>query len=140
MFASLIPLVAMAGLALCAPLVPPAYAQGTAADCPNNGTVRFGVEPFEAAAKLIPIYDHVGDLLGKKLGCKVRVFITNTYTAEIEAMRSGKLELGSSGRSATCSPIRSPRPRRSRLSPTRTASRRPTRPASSLGRAPASTP
>jgi phosphonate transport system substrate-binding protein len=68
-----------------------------AAECPNGGTVRFGVEPYEAAAKLTPIYQHIGDLLGAKLGCKVEVLITTSYTAEIEAMRSGKLEIGEFG-------------------------------------------
>jgi phosphonate transport system substrate-binding protein len=67
------------------------------ADCPNGGTVRFGVESFEAAAKLVPIYGHIGDLLSKRLGCKVQVFITTNYSSEIEAMRAGKLEIGEFG-------------------------------------------
>ena len=65
--------------------------------CPNGGTVRFGVEPYEAAAQLIPIYNHIGDLIGSKIGCKVQVLITTNYTSEIEAMRSGKLEVGEFG-------------------------------------------
>ncbi|MBV9784608.1 MAG: phosphate/phosphite/phosphonate ABC transporter substrate-binding protein [Acidisphaera sp.] len=68
-----------------------------AADCPNDGTVRLGVEPYEAAARLVPIYDHIGALIGAKLGCKVSVLITTSYTAEIEAMRAGKLEMGEFG-------------------------------------------
>ena len=68
-----------------------------AADCPNGGTVRFGVEPFDTAPKLTPIYQHIGDLIGKKLGCKVEVFVTTNYNAEIEAMRNGKLEIGEFG-------------------------------------------
>ena len=88
-----------AGLALAqATLIPtPASAQASGQDCPNNGTVRFGVEPYEAAARLVPIYGHLGDLIGKKLGCTVTVLITTTYTAEIEAMRNGKLEVGEFG-------------------------------------------
>lgn len=74
-----------------------AYAQTQNADCPNGGTVRFGVEPYEAAAQLTPIYGHIGDLISKKLGCKVEMLITTNYTAEIEAMRAGKLELGEFG-------------------------------------------
>jgi len=65
-----------------------------APDCPNGGTVRYGVEPYETAAKLIPIFDKVGQLIGKALGCEVKVFITTSYTAEVEAMRAGKLEAG----------------------------------------------
>jgi phosphonate transport system substrate-binding protein len=69
-------------------------AYATAPDCPNDGTVRFGVEPFEAAAKLVPIYERVGQLLAVHLGCDVKIFVTTTYTAEVEAMRAGRLEVG----------------------------------------------
>ena len=70
---------------------------GNAADCPNGGVVRFGVEPYDTAPKLVPIYEHIGKLLGEKLGCEVKVFVTTNYNAEIEAMRSGKLEIGEFG-------------------------------------------
>src|ERR1700758_1869740 len=73
-----------------------AYA-GNAADCPNDGVVRFGVEPYDTAPKLVPIYDHIGKLIGDKLGCEVKVFVTTNYNAEIEAMRSKKLEIGEFG-------------------------------------------
>ncbi len=76
-------------------LAPVAYA--AAPDCPNGGTVRFGVEPFEAAARLIPVFNKIGDALGKKIDCKVQVIITTNYSAEIEAMRNNKLELGEFG-------------------------------------------
>lgn len=69
-------------------------AHATAPDCPNGGTVRFGVEPFEAAAKLVPIYEKVGQYLAKQLECEVQVFVTTSYTAEVEAMRAGRLEVG----------------------------------------------
>jgi phosphonate transport system substrate-binding protein len=69
-------------------------ARATAPDCPNDGTVRFGVEPFEAAAKLVPIYEKVGELLAKQLDCKVQIFVTSSYTAEVEAMRARRLEIG----------------------------------------------
>jgi len=82
-----------AAIAAVAPM--PAFA--AADDCPNGGVVRFGVEPYEAAPKLVPIYDHIGQLLAKKLGCEVKIQITTNYNAEIEAMRSGKLELGEFG-------------------------------------------
>jgi len=69
----------------------------TAGDCPNGGTVRFGVEPYDTAARLVPIYQKVGELIGDKLGCKVEVFVATSYNAEIEAMRNGKLEIGEFG-------------------------------------------
>jgi phosphonate transport system substrate-binding protein len=74
-----------------------ATAQAANADCPNGGTVRFGVEPYDTAARLTPIYEHIGKLLGEKLGCDVQVFVTTNYNAEIEAMRNGKLEVGEFG-------------------------------------------
>jgi phosphonate transport system substrate-binding protein len=66
-------------------------------DCPNDGVVRFGVEPLDTAARLTPIYEQIGSILGPKIGCQVRVFIASTYNAEIEAMRAGKLEIGQYG-------------------------------------------
>jgi phosphonate transport system substrate-binding protein len=68
-----------------------------ALDCPNGGVVRFGVEPYDTSAKLVPIYDHIAKVLGEKLGCEVKVYVTTTYNAEIEAMRNGKLEFGEFG-------------------------------------------
>ena len=68
-----------------------------AADCPNGGVVRFGVEPYDTSAKLVPIYDHIGKVLADKIGCQVQIFITTNYNAEIEAMRVGKLEIGEFG-------------------------------------------
>ncbi len=65
--------------------------------CPNGGTVRLGVEPYDTAARLVPIYRKVGELIGEKLGCKVEVFVATSYNAEIEAMRNGKLEIGEFG-------------------------------------------
>ena len=68
-----------------------------APDCPNGGVVRFGVEPYDTAPKLAPIYEHIGKILSDKLGCEVKVFVTTNYNAEIEAMRNGKLEIGEFG-------------------------------------------
>lgn len=67
------------------------------AGCPNGGTIRFGVEPFDTAPKLVPIYNEIAKLIGDKLGCKVEIFVATSYNAEIEAMRNGKLELGEFG-------------------------------------------
>jgi len=67
-----------------------------AADCPEGG-VRFGVEPYESAQRLLPVYNDLSKLIGDKLGCPVQLFVATSYTAEIEAMRNGKLEIGEFG-------------------------------------------
>src|SRR6266516_7336137 len=74
-----------------------AGAQSAAADCPNNGTVRFGVEPYEDAAILAPAYQPLADALGKALNCTIELNITTNYTAEIEAMRADKLDIAEFG-------------------------------------------
>ncbi len=84
-------------LSALAPLAWTPAAQAAASDCPNGGTVRFGVEPFEAAAQLVPIFHKIGDALAKKIDCKVQVIITTNYSSEIEAMRNNKLEMGEFG-------------------------------------------
>ena len=66
-------------------------------DCPNGGTVRFGIEPYDTAARLTPIYEKVGKLIGDKIRCKVEIYVATGYNAEIEAMRNGKLEIGEFG-------------------------------------------
>jgi len=66
-------------------------------DCPSGGAVRFGVEPYDTAARLVPIYEKIGKLISDKVGCKVEVFVATGYNAEIEAMRNGKLELAELG-------------------------------------------
>lgn len=65
--------------------------------CPGDGTVRFGVEPYESSARMIPVYKSIGDLISKQLGCPVEVFVATSYNAEIEAMRSNKLDIGQFG-------------------------------------------
>lgn len=86
------------GVALAALLATAALAQAAGArDCPDGGVVRFGVEPYDTAPKLVPIYEHIGKLIAEKLGCAVKVYVTTSYTAEIEAMRNGKLEAGEFG-------------------------------------------
>src|SRR5262245_55586389 len=66
------------------------------AACPD-GKIRFGVEPYESAADLLPASQPIAAQLEQKLGCKVELTITTTYTSEIEAMRAGKLEVGQFG-------------------------------------------
>jgi phosphonate transport system substrate-binding protein len=88
---------AAGGIALALALAAPEALAGEADDCPNGGAVRFGVEPYDTAARLIPIYQKLGALIGEKLGCKVEVFVATNYNAEIEAMRNDKLEIGEFG-------------------------------------------
>lgn len=72
------------------------YAQSNTSACPD-GTLRFGVEPYEDAAMLAPAYQPLADALGSSLGCSVELNITTNYTAEIEAMRNGKLDIAEFG-------------------------------------------
>ena len=77
-------------LALTAPAV------SDSADCPSGG-IRFGVEPYEAASYVLPIFAKIGAELAQKTGCPVTVFVSTSYNAEIEAMRADKLEIGEFG-------------------------------------------
>ncbi len=64
--------------------------------CPN-GSVRFGVEPYDSGPKFVGAYKTLTQLLSKKLGCSVKLFIATNYTAEVEAMRAKKLDIGEFG-------------------------------------------
>ena len=64
--------------------------------CPN-GQVRFGVEPYEDPAKLTPAYKVLASALERSLGCPVKLQIVETYTAEVLAMRNGKLDVAQFG-------------------------------------------
>lgn len=91
---------ALLGDAGCGGALPLAASPGARAaesDCPNDGTIRFVVAPYDSAARLVPIYQKLGKLIGDKLGCNVEVFVATSYNAEIEAMRNGKLEIGEFG-------------------------------------------
>jgi phosphonate transport system substrate-binding protein len=73
-----------------------ANAQTANPACPD-GTLRFGVEPYEDAAVLAPAYQPLADALGNSLNCKVELDITTNYTSEIEAMRNNKLDIAEFG-------------------------------------------
>jgi phosphonate transport system substrate-binding protein len=60
---------AKAGLALAA--APTTAAAANASDGPNDGVVRYGVEPFDTAPRLIPIYEKTAAQISEKLGCEV---------------------------------------------------------------------
>lgn len=66
------------------------------AACPN-GEVRFGIEPYEAPAKLTPAYTVLAQALEKGLGCPVKLTIVEDYAAEVLAMKNGKLDIAQFG-------------------------------------------
>ena len=80
-----------------AAIAAPVASHAASPDCPNGGTIRFGIEPYDTAPTLTPIYQQIGKLVAAKLGCDVEIFVTTNYNAEIEAMRNGKLEIGEFG-------------------------------------------
>lgn len=71
--------------------------QAHAADCPAGGTLHYGVVPYDASAAFVPLYKRLGVIIGEKLGCPVEVQIGTSYTATIEAMRAGKLDIAEFG-------------------------------------------
>jgi phosphonate transport system substrate-binding protein len=71
-------------------------AAAAASTCPHD-PVRFAVEPYDTGPALEKAYGSLATDLGQKLGCKVQLIISNSYVAEIEAMRGGNLELGEFG-------------------------------------------
>ncbi|MGP9784237.1 phosphonate ABC transporter substrate-binding protein [Arthrobacter sp. MYb211] len=62
-----------------------------------DGPLMFGIEPFEAPAKLEPAYGVLANALERELGCKVEMQVVEDYSAEVLAMRNGKLDLGQFG-------------------------------------------
>ncbi len=67
-----------------------------AVTCPHN-PVRFAVEPYDTGPALEKAYTSLTSDLSTALGCKVQLIISNSYVAEIEAMRAGQLEMGEFG-------------------------------------------
>ncbi|MFT7836886.1 phosphate/phosphite/phosphonate ABC transporter substrate-binding protein [Saccharothrix sp. BKS2] len=61
--------------------------------CPN-GTIRFGVEPFEDPARLTPAAQVLADALSGALDCPVELTVTEDYSAEVLAMQNGRLDIG----------------------------------------------
>ena len=64
--------------------------------CPN-GSVNFGVEPYDAGAKFEAAYQSLTSVLSKALNCPVNLIITDNYTNEVEAMKAGKIDVGEFG-------------------------------------------
>jgi phosphonate transport system substrate-binding protein len=76
-----------------------AHASNAAASssaCPHN-PVRFAVEPYDTGPALEKAYSSPATDIGQELGCKVQLIISNSYVAEIEAMKGGNLEMGEFG-------------------------------------------
>jgi phosphonate transport system substrate-binding protein len=71
-------------------------AAATTAGCPHN-PVRFAVEPYDTGPALEKAYSSLATDIGQKLGCKVQLIVSNSYVAEIEAMRGGNLDMGEFG-------------------------------------------
>src|SRR5215813_8774997 len=69
---------------------------GTQNVCPG-GKVRFGVEPYDTGANFTNAYKALTKNLSQNLGCSVQLVVTNNYTAEVEAMRAGKLDVAEFG-------------------------------------------
>jgi phosphonate transport system substrate-binding protein len=88
------PMLRILAAAACAASLFTYAAQASAPDCPNAGMVRFGVVPGEDTMQLGPIYDRIGKLLAERLDCGVAIQFGTNYTATIEAMRSGRVEIG----------------------------------------------
>jgi len=90
---ALLPALALLCLAL------PACSSSTQAGggtCPN-GKVRFGIEPYEDPAKLKPAYEVLAKAMQAKLNCPVELQVVDDYSAEVLAMRNGKLEIAEFG-------------------------------------------
>ena len=97
-FAAAAGAVFVAVLAIVATAALPAGARTNAVSataCPSQ--VRFGVEPYDTGAKFIGAYKALTAAVSKNLGCPVKLVIAENYTAEVEAMKAGKLEIGEFG-------------------------------------------
>ena len=71
-------------------------ASGGGSTCPH-GKIKFGIEPYEDPAKLTPAYQVLATALQGKLGCPVDLQVVDDYSAEVLAMRNGKLDVAEFG-------------------------------------------
>jgi phosphonate transport system substrate-binding protein len=88
---------AVLAVALVATLASSAGAARTVSNVCPNGSVNFGVEPYDAGAKFTAAYQSLTTVLSAKLNCPVNLIITDNYTDEIEAMKAGKIDVGEFG-------------------------------------------
>ncbi|GAA4376780.1 phosphate/phosphite/phosphonate ABC transporter substrate-binding protein [Paeniglutamicibacter cryotolerans] len=92
-------LLAALSLAACStPRAPGAQGadESTPAFC-AKGPLKMGIEPFEDPSKLEPAYQVLAGALEKRLGCEVQVQVVEDYSAEVLAMRNGRLDIGQFG-------------------------------------------
>jgi phosphonate transport system substrate-binding protein len=73
-----------------------AQSASSSSACPHN-PVRFAVEPYDTGPLLEKAYKSLATDLSGKLGCPVQLIISDTYVAEIEAMKAGQIEMGEFG-------------------------------------------
>jgi phosphonate transport system substrate-binding protein len=64
--------------------------------CPAN-PINFAVEPYDTGPNLEKAYGSLVKDLSAKLGCTVKLIVSNSYVAEIEAMRGSQLQMGEFG-------------------------------------------
>jgi phosphonate transport system substrate-binding protein len=64
--------------------------------CPHS-PVRFAVEPYDTGPALEKAYKSLASDLQAALHCPVQLIISDSYVAEIEAMRADQLEVGEFG-------------------------------------------
>ncbi len=64
--------------------------------CPN-GQVTFGVEPYDSGPQFTGAYQALTSALSANLHCPVKLYVTQNYTSEVEAMRGKKLDVGEFG-------------------------------------------
>lgn len=71
-------------------------AHAAAVACPANPIV-FAVEPYDNPGPLEKAYSSLASDLQQKLGCTVKLTVTDSYVAEIEAMKAGHIQIGEFG-------------------------------------------
>ncbi len=89
---------AVAAAAAVAVLAVTAFSASAASrtSCPG-GKVNFGVEPYDSGAKFTAAYKALTSALSTNLGCPVTLIVNDNYTAEVEAMKAGKIDVGEFG-------------------------------------------
>jgi phosphonate transport system substrate-binding protein len=86
-----------AAAAACAAMVVATGASAATSNVCPNGTVNFGVEPYDSGPKFTGAYTALTKALQTNLGCPVKLVVTSNYTAEVEAMRAKKLDVAEFG-------------------------------------------
>ena len=87
---------AAAAVACAAFVVTTGASAAKSSTCPN-GKVNFGVEPYDSGPKFTGAYQALTKALSTNLGCPVSLTINTNYTAEVEAMKAGKIDIGEFG-------------------------------------------